>query len=192
MSSLPSWILAGITAAMLVSACSANQPAAPTSASREDTVTDTAQVRGVDQNTRQVLIRTEDGEEFTIVAGPEVRNLPQLQIGDTIKVTYYQAVAVNLTDPSDTTQPSATTVIGRAPEGAKPGMAAASTVNAVVEFVSYDPGTHVATYLAADGSPQSVVVHPEMRDFAAGLKPGDKVNATITNAVAVAIEERTK
>ena len=38
-------------------------------------------------------------------------------------------------------------------------------------------------------SVQNVVVKPEMRDFAAARKSGDRIDLTITQAVAVSIEE---
>ena len=57
----------------------------------------------------------------------------------------------------------------------------------VVEFVSYDPATGVATYKTADGATNSIVVNPAMREFAAARKPGDKVAVEITRAMAISI-----
>jgi hypothetical protein len=67
-------------------------------------------------------------------------------------------------------------------------MIAASTMNMVVEFVSYEPESHIATYIDPDGVPGSIVVNPKMRDFAASLEKGDKVDVTVTRALAISME----
>jgi hypothetical protein len=77
----------------------------------------------------------------------------------------------------------------RAPEGATPGAASAAAVRMVVEFISFDPASDVATFVTPAGIVRTVAVRPEMRDFAAGLESGDRVDLTMTEAVAVSIEE---
>jgi hypothetical protein len=59
----------------------------------------------------------------------------------------------------------------------------------VVEFVSYDKVSNIATFVAPDGVVETVTVQPEMREFAAGLESGDRVDLTMTEAVAVSIQE---
>jgi hypothetical protein len=56
-------------------------------------------VESVDTSTRQVLLRTPDGARTTVVAGPEVRNLPQLKPGDRVTITYQEAIAVQMAQP---------------------------------------------------------------------------------------------
>jgi hypothetical protein len=41
-----------------------------------------------DMSSRQVFLRTPEGTRATVVAGPEVRNLPQLRAGDRVTVAY--------------------------------------------------------------------------------------------------------
>ncbi len=59
----------------------------------------------------------------------------------------------------------------------------------IVDFISYNPQTAVATFRTPDGSVTTAQVSPELRDFAAGLQSGDRVDVTMTQAVAVSIEE---
>lgn len=157
-------------------------------AQREDAVTITAQVRAIDYETRQVLLRGDDGSYVEVVAGPEVRNFNQVKLGDLLHITYYEAVAAHIAGADSNTAPSGAIAEGRAAEGEKPGMIAASTMNMVVEFVSYDPESHIATYIDPDGVPGSIVVNPKMRDFAASLEKGDKVDVTVTRALAISME----
>ena len=67
------------------------------------------------------------------------------------------------------------------------GFAGANMVDMVVEFVSYDASTGVATVKTADGVVKSFRVNPAMRDFAAARRPGDRVAIEATNAAAVSI-----
>ena len=67
------------------------------------------------------------------------------------------------------------------------GFFGANMVDMVVEFVSYDASTGVATVKTADGVVKSFRVNPAMRDFAAARRPGDRVAIEATNAAAVSI-----
>jgi hypothetical protein len=175
-------------AAASLSAC-AEQADAPLAAERESVVTARAVVQSVDQESRQVLLEGENGRMLSLTAGPEVRNLAQLEPGDVVRLDYYEAVSVKMADASDQSAPEGVVVTERAPEGAKPGAASAASVRMVVEFVSYDPVSNIATFVAPDGVVETVTVQPEMRDFAAGLESGDRVDLTLTEAVAVSIQE---
>lgn len=177
-----------VLAAALTAACTSGTPA-PESAARQETITRTARVQTVDQETRQVLLRMDNDEMLSLVAGPEVRNLPQLEPGDVVVFQFYESVAVRMAD-SASGEPTGAVVAERAPEGAKPGGGVGASVNMVVEFLSYDPAAHVATFRTPDGTVAAADVRPEMRAFAAARKPGDRIDLTITQAVAVSIEER--
>lgn len=186
-------ILALAATALLTWGCAdhrAEQPApAAQTAQRKSVVETTAVVEKVDQATREVQLRATNGELVSVVAGPEVRNLPQLAAGDVVRLTYYESVAVSMAEAGNVGPTTATAVVGRAPEGQKPAGVVGATVNTVVTIVSYDPATAVATVTTAEGATERVVVHPAMRAFAAARKPGDRVAVELTTAVAVSIVE---
>ena len=106
--------LALATAALLAAGCTQGQndapaPApAPQSAQRESAIVTTATVEKVDQQTREVTLRGADGEVVTVVAGPEVRNLPQLRVGDRLTATFSRRIAILVRDPG-AAQPAAYT-----------------------------------------------------------------------------------
>jgi hypothetical protein len=180
---------AAVLLALTISACANEPPPPPQSAEREELVTRRATVLDVDQQSRQVLLRGEEGNTFSITAGPDVRNLAQLAPGDVVRLDYYESVSVRMADPSDTSPPEGAVVSTRAPEGGTPGAASAASVRLIVDFISYDPATAIATIRMPDGVIGTVQVRPEMRDFAAGLQSGDRVDLTMTQAVAISIEE---
>ena len=184
------WMAAAV--ALTGAACTDRHASAPPpqqSAQRETVVETTATVVSVDQTTREVKLRSASGEEVTVVAGPEVRNLPQLEAGDVVRMTYYEAVAARMAEPGAGGPATTAVVTGRAPEGSKPAGLIGATVDMVVEFVAYDPTTGVVTFKTPEGATERVEVNPAMREFAAARKPGDRVAVQLTTAVAVSIVE---
>jgi len=160
----------------------------PEPASRMKTLETTAVVESVDMKTRHIVLKTADEREITIVAGPEVRNLAQLETGDHVKAIYYESVAVQMAaegaSGSDTSA-----VVARAPEGAKPAGVVGTSVRTIVTLISYDQDTSVVTFTTPDGLPHSLVVNPEMREFVQALKQGDRVEVVYTEAFAIGVTE---
>ena len=157
-------------------------------AKREDAATITAEIIAIDHESRDVLMRGENGTYLDMIAGPEVRNLDQVEVGDILTITYFESVAAHIADANSSDTPGTSANLARAAEGEKPGMFAAEVKNLVVEMVNYDEDSHIATYILPNGSPGSIVVNPKMREFAASLKKGDKVDVTITRALAISME----
>jgi len=178
-----------IALGLTLAGCGTTQAEGPTAAERETAVIGTATVESIDQESREVVLRTEDGRQIGIVAGPEVRNLAQLEAGDVVRVEYYEAVAARMAEPGEAEDTMASTSAGRAAEGEKPGAFAAAVTEFTVEVVSYDPETAVAVLAMPDGEQRAVAVAPEMEDFAAARAPGDRVRVTMLSAVAITIDE---
>jgi hypothetical protein len=185
---MKSGLVGAALALLLVAGCSAPAPDV-TSAQRETTITRTAVVEGIDRKTRQVDLRLDDGSMTSVVAGPEVRNFAQLATGDKVVVAYHESVAASMADASDSGEATGAVMAERAPEGEKPGAMVGAGVRMVVEFVSYDPETSMVTIINPDGETESIEIRPEMREFAASRKPGDRVAVEIIRAVAVSIDE---
>jgi hypothetical protein len=129
------------------------------------------------------------GGTFTVTAGPEVVNLPQLAAGDQVQIDYYSATTLEMASPSDTGEVEGTIIAGRAPEGSVPGAAAVMTESMVVTVESYDADSGLAIFRTPDGFTRRAVVPPNLRSFAAQQGPGSRVLVTMTDAVAVTIAE---
>jgi hypothetical protein len=180
-------LLSGLVAGLLLAGCA--ELSQPRTATESTLLTATATVESVDQTTRQVRLRDDaDGSTFTVTAGPEVRNLPQLAAGDQVQLDYYQSTTLAMAAPTDPALAS-DVVVGRAPEGALPGGLAATTTTMVVDLITYDSSSGLATFRTPDGLTRRTVVRPDMRRFAEGLSPGARVQVTMTDAVAVTITE---
>jgi hypothetical protein len=161
----------------------------PDVAVSEQTLTLSAVVQTVDMETRQVLLVGDSGRPEVIVAGPEVRNLAQLEPGDRVVIEYFEQVAARMAEPGDIEEPVSVAAMGRAPEGERPGGYVAASEEFIVEFVSYDPETAIVTIISPEGETLSLPLrYAEMRAFAETRRPGDRVRVRIAEALAIRIE----
>ena len=182
-------------AALMIAACAQTESGSSqgdsdlTMAQREKSISRAASVEAVDMDSREVSLRFDDGEIENIVAGPEVRNLAQLEVGDIVVVEYFESVVLEMTDAEVSETANAAVYADRAAEGDKPGGSVAAGVSMVVEFVSYDAASGYATYVEPGGNVAQTEVNPAMREFVQARKPGDRVELTFIQAVAISIAE---
>jgi hypothetical protein len=187
----PRLLFAIATLALCVLAGPAGAKPGTNNAKREYVNEVKATIDSVDLNTREVVITTEDGKTTRFTAGPEVRNLDRVHAGDSMTVTYYETVQVSLASATDPLETTTARNSARSPAGAQPRAEAAVAGDLVVEFVSYDRHTGVAKFVTGDGTVETAVVQPEMRDFAAARKKGDRVRIKFGQAVAIAVSPST-
>lgn len=178
--------LGGVLAVLALAGCASS---GPTTAEREDVIERTAVVQSVDPERRRVELLTAEGRPITVIAGREVRNFSQIEPGDTVRAVFVESVAARMAEADESGPTTGVVATQQAPLGARPGAAVATEVNTVVEVISYDPATHVATFRTPEGTVHSIVVAEPMRAFAAARQPGDRVALTLTEAVAIALEE---
>jgi hypothetical protein len=148
-----------------------------------------AVVESIDMATRHILLRAEDGKLETVTVGPEARNLGQVKPGDQVELTIRLGVAAEMA-PSDGSGPpiAALDVSSRAQPGEKPGALVGQAVRVRVSFIAYDPKTKTASFTLPTGEQRSKVLQTkQMQEFAAGLKPGDKVDVTFARSLAIAV-----
>lgn len=158
-------------------------------AERSITIEAEATVQSVDTDTREIVLENNmSGDTEVIVAGPEVINFDQLEVGDTVKLVYTAGIAARMAAPGELD--SALEVDGQAMEGEKPGALAGTRVTLILEFMSFDPDTSIALVKDSTGMEQSIEVDTEAgRDFASELSAGDKVALTFVEGIAVGIVE---
>jgi hypothetical protein len=149
----------------------------------------TATVEAVNLEKRLVTLKNADGETFTIEAGPEVRNLPQVKVGDTVVARYYRALAAQMKPAGMPEAPVIDMMAERAPEGERPAAAVGTTATATVTIVSTADEGRVVSFSGEDGLVRVLdVKSPAAQEFVRGLKAGDKVELNYTEALAVSVE----
>ncbi len=116
--------------------------AAPGTAYASRVVTATATVTAIDMATRQVTLRRADGSTFTVVAGEEVRNLPQLRVGDTVTIDFYDTLALELKKGGTGAPASRSDILSgsRAELGQRPGGITTHETVIVADVIAVEPG----------------------------------------------------
>ncbi len=149
-----------------------------------------ATVTAVNYSQRRVAVRGPQGNEFTLDVGPEVRNLAQVQAGDTIRLSYEQAYVATLMDAGDMSSSVPVTIgAARAKLGERPGAAVGQEVTATVRIESVGPDGETVTFTGPAGRLEAIKIRrDEARTFARGLRPGDIVEITYSEALAIQVE----
>lgn len=145
----------------------------------------TAVVTKIDHDTRDVTLQLEDGREYRFIAGDEVRNLAQVNVGDVVTATYIEAVAWELHQggQADLAEGLA---LGRAEPGALPAGAIVHEVVLTVEIIEIDHETPTVTFRGPLGNTRTIVV--KRPENLAGVSVGDTVDIIITEAFAIRVD----
>ena len=162
----------------------------PGVAGAAQTVKVTATITAIDAATRAVTLKGPQGKEITITAGPEVKNFAQMKVGDQVNAEYVEALTLELKKGS-------TALVGRTDQAAagaaKPGERPAGLVGRQVtitaEVVGVDPATQTVTLRGPQRTVELKVPDPAQFKLVA---KGDRVEATYTEAVAIAVEPSKK
>jgi Cu/Ag efflux protein CusF len=174
-------------AALSFAACAASPPKPVV---RESLVQRTATVESIDQASRVVTLRGEDGNAVTLVVGEEVRNLPQVKAGDKVTVSYYEAIAAEVKKPGEgVAGVQADVAAARAEPGERPAAGAGVMLRTTVEIEHVDTKANTVTFRRSDGASRTVAVEkPEGQEFIKGLRKGDQVEIAYTEAVAIEVK----
>jgi hypothetical protein len=148
-------------------------------------------VEAVDPATRSVRIRGDRGNIVTVDIPKANASFDQLQVGDTISVAYFDRVSVRPKPagepPVDRVDPPQTT----ATPGALPGATIASQRVTTVTITAWDSARRVVTFVGPGGAQyERRLLDSTDASIMAGLKVGDRVDVTRTEAVRLAVEGR--
>jgi len=151
-------------------------------------VTVEATVTAINHETREVTLKNADGESISFIAADEVRNLAQVEVGDTLTVEYMEGVMIEVVDAATELGTSTGGAAGRAELGEKPGGATISGVSVVVVIEAIDLENGTATVKNAEGESKTVKARdPENLKKVA---VGDKVMITFVQGIAITVTEK--
>jgi len=165
---------------------SAQQPAPPAVTSQLTQVQ--ATIQSIYPAKRAVTLVGPQGA-VTIFVGPEVKNFDQLHVGDKVNMSIYQGVAAQIAKGDmKVSDPAAATFAYHNPAGSKPGGGIGASVTVTVTIKAVDTAANTVSFQESDGSTHIIAVKsPNMREFIRTLKPGDSVNVTYTDSVAISV-----
>lgn len=149
----------------------------------------TATVVNVNQKTREVTVKTEDGKSHSFIAGDHVKNLAQVKKGDIITAVYTEAIAYEV-KKHGTTGVTTSSAAATAKPGEKPAGAIANQTKVTVLITAIDTKIPTVTFMGPKGNSETIKVRdPKNLN---GVKVGDKVDITYTEALAIKVDEAPK
>ena len=180
-----SFALVAVLATLPVIAFAGTPSQADKKVTKQNQVTATATIKAIDPATRSVTLRSENGDEDTFTVSPDVTRFDQLKVGDTIKATYYESLVFEVRKPgAAATAPGATVAGGRLKE--VPGGALGAQQTTTVTVKAVDMNVPSITVETADGRTLTRKI-AEKKNLE-GVKAGDRIDITYTQAVVVSAE----
>ena len=166
-------------------AADAQQGQGDKTVTKQNKVTSTARIQAIDQATRSITLRAENGDEDTFTVGPEVTRFNQLKVGDTIRATYFESLVFQLRKPNSPSTPATdAAVAGRIKE--VPGAAVGAQQTRTVTVKSVDMNASSITVTTPDGRTLTRKVGDKKN--LEGVNPGDRIDITYTQALMVNAE----
>ena len=150
----------------------------------------TATISAIDAAKREITLKGPDGKDTTVVAGPEVKNFSQLKVGDKVDIQYVEALVLELKKggglPVARTD---TETMKSAKPGETPGAKGSRKVTVVGDVIALDPATQTVTLKGPQRTADLKVRDKKQFDL---ISKGDQIEATYTEALAVAVKPSTK
>jgi hypothetical protein len=155
----------------------------------ENQVTVVGTVDAVDHTARTVTVRLQDGKVVTVDVPPTAVRFTQIKVGDTVTVTYFDRISLRPKPAGEpavdrTLEPTTTATPGDLPGATKTRQRVAT-----VTFTGYYPADRVVTFTGPSGTVYSrILLDSTDPKILEGLKPGDRVDVTRTEAVTVSTQ----
>ena len=148
-----------------------------------------ATVAAIDHDTREVTLKSADGETVTITASEEVKNLAQVDVGDKVAVEYLEMVTMEVLPPGEVDMATMTaTAKVTAPPGEKPGGAVVQETAVITVIDAIDKENELVALKGPDGNIRTVKArNPANLEK---MAVGDKVLVTHTTVVAIKVTEK--
>jgi hypothetical protein len=160
----------------------------PGKAGIAQTVKLTGTITAIDPATRDVTIKGSQGNEVVVTAGPEVKNFANMKVGDQVDAQYIEALTLELKKGGGMPVARTEQTGGvKAKEGEKPGAAVGRQVTVVADVIAVDPAKQTVTLKGPKQTVDLKVADPEQFKL---IKVGDQVQATYTQALAIAVEAK--
>ena len=124
------------------------------------------------------------GNVEDIRCGPEITRFNELKVGDVVTFSYHAAVVYQIAKAGATTTAAGADIVRG--QGVKPSGAVTQQVKTTVTIESVDAASSSITVRTANG--HSMTAQVQDKKNLEGLKAGDKVEITFTEALMVTVD----
>jgi len=148
----------------------------------------TAEVVAIDRIDRTVALLGPRGIVVDVEVGHEARNFDQIELGDRVKVAYYESVAIFIGKKGQKPKAKAWRVVARSAKGDKPAGVVVEVVDVSAKVKAIDREKRKVSLKRPDGKLFTTKVDESVKAFDT-LKVGDSIHARITEALAISVEK---
>jgi hypothetical protein len=148
----------------------------------------TAEIVGIDRVDRTLDLRGPEGGVVMVEVSHSARNFDQIEVGDQVKVEYYESVALYLGQRGQKPKVAGGMVSARSPKGDKPEGLAVEAIDVSAKVAAIDKKNRSVTLELANGKKVTSRVDQSVEAFDK-LKKGDLIHACITEAIAISVEK---
>jgi hypothetical protein len=170
-----------------------NREAPPAGINKAILVEATATVTALDMANHLVTIQGPEGNFAVIQVTDQVKNLPQVKIGDKVNIKYYRSAAASIVKLGDDAELGTVAVAATkatAAAGEKPAGAIGVKTTRRAEVVFVDPYQKFISFRSPDRGLRKISLKdtPDLQHYLDELKKGDIVEVTYTEAMAISLE----
>ena len=169
-----------------------NRVAPPAGMNKSMLVESTATVTAIDRKNNLVTIQGPEGNSAVVQVTDQVKNLPQVKVGDIVDIKYYRSAVANIVKRDDITELGTEVTAAKASAAAGEMPAGAVGVQMVHsgEVVFVDPIQQFISFRSPDRGLRKISLKdsPDLQHYLKELKKGDIVEVTSTEAMAMSVE----
>ncbi len=165
-----------------------NQPP-PTREAAIQEITVRGTVEAIDVTARTVRVRGQQGNVVTLDVPASATRFNEVKVGDIVTIAYYDRVSIRLKPAGEAAVDRRVDPGTTATPGLLPGGIVASQRVTTVKIDSWDPATRLLGFSTPSGQTYTRHVNETVdASLLKGLKPGDQVDVTRTEAIRFSVE----
>jgi len=146
-----------------------------------------ATVEDIDHKKRELTLKDAQGDEHKMKVSQEVRNFDQVKKGDEVVAGFYRSTAISVHKPGDASAaPAAGQAVIRSETGDKPGGVVVQTAQRTATVEDIDYTTREVKLKGSDGNTMKIKVGDKVKRLEE-VKKGDRIVATVTEALAISV-----
>lgn len=150
-----------------------------------ETVSITATVEAIDKAKRLLTLKGPEGNSVVVQAGPAVKNFDQIKVGDKVVAQYIEALTLQLKPGGGAIREKIEredAVVAK--PGEKPGAAVGRQVSVIADVIAVDAKKQSVRVKGPQRTVDLKVRDPNQFKL---IKVGDQIEATFTEALAIAV-----
>lgn len=150
-----------------------------------ETVSITATVEAIDKAKRLLTLKGPEGNSVVVQAGPAVKNFDQIKVGDKVAAQYIEALTLTLKPGGGAMREKIEREDAVAAKpGEKPGAAVGRQVTVIADVIAVDAKKQSIRVKGPQRTVDLKVRDPNQFKL---IKVGDQIEATFTEALAIAV-----